>query len=198
MCINYKSSIISYLIGMISGLLLILDNPEKKAIGFFILFYTQVQLLEAIMYFYRNNTPIIYSKLLLINLGLQGLIFFLSVNSVYKVNDIYFYLSLFISFYLILETFNDKFKNITIDSKLNWNFLNQNQNINILLVVMYLTIFYWFFTKKKSKINTNYLIDKFGILLFITLIISYLQFDKNCPSIWCMSSAFIAPILLVL
>ena len=50
MCIDYKTSVISYLIGMISGLILFLDNPEKKAIGIFILFYTQVQLLEAIIF----------------------------------------------------------------------------------------------------------------------------------------------------
>ena len=159
---------------MISGLILFLDNPEKKAIGIFILFYTQVQLLEAIMYNYGNNTPIIYNKLLLINLGLQGLIFFVCINSVYKVADIYFYLCLFISIIVFLETLNNKFKNITIDSKLNWNFFNQQ--ITILLS-------FWIFTKKESRINSNYIIDKLGILLLFTLIISYSQYNKNCPSI---------------
>ena len=32
MCFNYKASIISLTIGMISGLLLIMNKPEKKAL----------------------------------------------------------------------------------------------------------------------------------------------------------------------
>ena len=191
MCFNYKASVISFMIGMISGLLLIMNELEKKVIGYFILFYTLVQLLEAIMYYYGNNTPIIYSKLLLINLGLQGLIFFLLVNYIYKIPDIYFYLSLFISFYIIIETFQSNFKKVTIDPKINWNFMNLN--VSIFLAIMYFLMFYWLFNNQE-----NIKINNFGKLLFTTFLISYLIPNKNenHPSIWCISSAIVAPISL--
>lgn len=200
MCFNYEASIISFIIGIFSGLLLIRKKPEQRAIGFFILFYTLVQLLEAIMYYYGNNTPDIYSKLLLINLGLQGLVFFLSLNYIYKIPNIYLYLSLFISIYLIFETMQNDFKKITLEPTINWNFMNLN--VSILLIIMYFLMFYWLYNDKKNRINNidNNLINNFGKLLFITCLISYLlpKKDANHPSIWCISSAFIAPIALFL
>ena len=73
MCINLKTSIGAFLIGTISSLILInSNNKENKFIGNFILFYTFIQLFEALIY---NNNLTIYSRLLLINLGLQGLVF---------------------------------------------------------------------------------------------------------------------------
>lgn len=202
MCFNYKASLISLTIGMISGLLLITTNkPEKRAIGIFILFYTLVQLLEAIMYHYGNNTPEIYSKLLLINLGLQGLVFFLSLNYIYKIPSIYLYLSLFISFYIILETMQNDFKKININPTINWNFMNLN--VSLFLTIMYFLIFYWLYYNNKESRKINYnsqLIENFGHLLLATCLISYIlpKTNANRASIWCISSALIAPITLFL
>ena len=78
MCVNLKTSISAFLIGTISSLILInSNNKENKFIGNFILFYTFIQLFEALIY---NNNLTIYSRLLLINLGLQGLVFMLLLN----------------------------------------------------------------------------------------------------------------------
>lgn len=200
MCFNYKASLLSLTIGMISGLLLIMNKPEKRAIGIFILFYTLVQLLEAIMYNYGNNTPEIYSKLLLINLGLQGLVFFLSLNYIYKIPRIYLYLSLFISLYIVLETMQNDFKKININPTINWNFMNLN--VSIFLIIMYFLMFYWlYYNKELRQVNTNsQLVENFGKLLFATCMISYMlpKTNANHSSIWCISSALIAPITLFL
>ena len=63
MCINLKTSISAFFIGVISSLSLIKsNNKENISIGKFILFYTFVQLFEGLIY-YNNLT--IYSRLLL-------------------------------------------------------------------------------------------------------------------------------------
>jgi hypothetical protein len=77
-----KTSIGAYIIGTISGLILNKsENKENKIIGKFIIFYTMVQLFEALIY---NDNKEIYSKLLLINLGLQGFVFTLLLNDLYN------------------------------------------------------------------------------------------------------------------
>lgn len=200
MCFNYKASIISLSIGVISGLLLIRDKPEKRAIGLFIIFYSLVQLLEAIMYYYGNDTPEIYSKLLLINLGAQGLIFFILLNYIYKIPNIYFYLALFISFYTILETMQSDFKKITLTPTIQWNFMNLN--VGVLLTIMYVIQFHWVYHDKEPRLINidNNLIINFFKLLLATYVISWTlpKNTANRPSIWCISSAIIAPITLFL
>jgi hypothetical protein len=152
------------------------------------------------MYHYGNNTPEIYSKFLLINLGLQGLVFFLSLNYIYKIPSIYLYLSLFISLYIILETMQNDFKKININPTINWNFMNLN--VSLFLIIMYFLIFYWlYYNKEPRKVDTDsQLVNNFGKLLFATFMISYIlpKTNANHPSIWCISSALIAPITLFL
>ena len=161
MCVNLKTSIIAYLIGTISSLLLIQNNnKEKKNIGYYILFFTCVQLFEALIY-YNNKT--IYSRLLLINLGFQGLV-------------------------------------TTTNEGMKWVFFLDN-NISSVIGFMYVLMFALTFHYNNQF---NY-INKFSILVFLTFIISY-NIDKinpficniNKASIWCLSSAIISPIILLL
>ncbi len=80
-----------------------------------------------------------------------------------------------------------------------WNFINKK--ISILLSIMYALIFIsvYHYNNKLNHIN------KLFLLLFITYVISFginiinpnLTCNINKPSIWCLSSAIVAPIMLL-
>jgi hypothetical protein len=194
MCINIKTSIGAFLLGTISGLILNnSDNKEKKILGKFIIFYTMVQLFEGLIY--HNNTEI-YSKLLLINLGFQGLVFILLLNDYIPINKIYIYITGLIAAFICYKTIHPEFMSATTSEGMKWHFNDSTTSFALLL--MYVTMFISVFdnNKKLDKIN------KMGILLFITFIISYtikeseLLCNINRPSMWCLSSAIVAPISL--
>jgi len=197
MCVNLQTSIIAYLIGTISSLILIKNNnKEKNIIGYFILFYTCVQLFEALIY-YNNKT--IYSRLLLINLGLQGLILVLLLNNYIKINKNYIYIFTIISLYITYRALQSNFQKATTNGAMKWVFLNNHNSyvLGFMYILVFIVIYYY-------KNQFNY-INKFFILLLLTFIISY-NIDKInpllCknykPSMWCLSSALISPILLFL
>lgn len=191
MCINLQTSILAFLVGEISGLFLIKNN--QKHIGIFIMFYTIIQLIEAIMYYYKDNYKL-YSKLLSIFLSLQGIVLMLASKQ--NVNSFWFIIFSIIAFTNIIYTTSKHFKasdTNTCDDCLNWDFLNMNNITSKLLFVMYILIYIWFFTRG-TKINIY-----FGILLLLTYIFSYyLENVKNSPSMWCMTSAFAGPIAVLL
>jgi hypothetical protein len=190
MCINLKTSISAFIIGELSGLYLILNN--QKNIGIFVMFYTIIQLIEAFMYYYKNNYKL-YSRLLSIFLSLQGLVIILSSNNI---ESIWFLIFGIISLINIIYTLSDHFKTSEINTCndcLNWDFLNMNKLISILLAIMYFLIYVWVFTRNIKFYNL------FGILLLLTYIFSYyLKNIKNSPSMWCMTSAFAGPIAVIL
>ena len=76
MCINLKTSILAFGIGTGSGYLLTTKSIEKKMMGIFIMFYSLIQLFEAGIYWSNGTNPLLYSQLIMINLGFQGLLFF--------------------------------------------------------------------------------------------------------------------------
>lgn len=194
MCINYKTSIISFLIGSISGLLLY-NNGNN--IGLFVIFFSFIQLFEAFLYKYNNK---IFSQLLLLNLGLQGLFFFTLMSTKYNVNKFYIILSIVISLitiYYILNFDNliilDKTNNFCVDKKngcLIWNFIN-NDIIVYSLGLMYYIIMIWLLLSKEKQLNNV------GLILLFTYIYSYYNRKiSNSPSFWCMTSAIASPLFL--
>jgi hypothetical protein len=191
MCINLQTSIVAFLVGEISGFFLIKNN--QKHIGIFIMFYTIIQLIEAFMYYYKNNYKL-YSKLLSIFLSLQGLV--LMLVSEQKYDSIWFIIFTIIAFTNIIYTTSKNFKapnTNTCNDCLNWDFIGMNNITSKLLFIMYIGIFLWFFTRD-TKINIY-----FGFLLFLTYIFSYyLKNIKNSPSMWCMTSAFVGPIVVMI
>jgi hypothetical protein len=88
------------------------------------------------------------------------------------------------------------FKQASTSNGMEWKF---NNNItSLLLIIMNITMFISVYdnNNKLDKIN------KLAMLLFITLILSYIMNNSNVtcninrPSIWCLSSAIVAPIML--
>ena len=55
MCVNLQTSIVAFIIGEICGFILATENNEKRAIGIFVMFYSFVQLFEALIYYYGND-----------------------------------------------------------------------------------------------------------------------------------------------
>lgn len=196
MCINLKTSISAFLIGTLSSLALIKsNNKENISIGKFILFYTFIQLFEALIY-YNNLT--IYSRLLLLNLGLQGLVFMIQLNNYTPIDNNYIYICAIISLFITYKALKSDFKKATTERCMKWNFFDRS--IIYILYIMYGMIFISMY-HYSDKLNN---INKLGVLLGLTCIISiYISKMKsllcsiNKPSIWCLSSALIAPIMLL-
>lgn len=141
MCINLYTSSIAFLIGTVSSLFLIKNkNKEKRLIGYGILFYTLVQLLEALIY---NDNNKIYSRLLLINLGLQGLVFILLLNNYIPINKCYIYISAIIAIYIIYKSIQPTFLNATTNTGMNWHFINNG--IGNLLAISYIIVYIYQF-----------------------------------------------------
>ena len=194
MCINIKTSIGAFVLGTISGLILNnSDNKEKKILGKFIIFYTMVQLFEGLIY---NNNTEIYSKLLLINLGFQGLVFILLLNDYIPINKIYIYITGLVAAFICYKTIHPEFMSASTTEGMKWHF--NDSATSFALLIMYVTMFTSILDNNK-KLD---IINKMGILLVITFIISYtikeseLLCNINRPSMWCISSARAAPISL--
>lgn len=196
MCINLETSIIALSIGMIASLKLINDkDKETVLIGKFIMFYTMVQLFEAIIYY--NNSSQIPSMLLLLNLGFQGLFFILLLNDIIPLKKIYIYITVLVSIIITYKALHPEFKKATTDGGMKWNF--NDTIVSSALFIMYITMFLAVIENNKDLDKIN----KMGILLFGTLLVSYvapniIMCDANRPSIWCLSSAIIAPLIIFL
>ena len=200
MCINLETSLFSFLIGESAGLTLAMSNSlEKRLIGLFIMFYSFIQIFEANIYFKSNQE--LNSRLLLINLGFQGLVFFLLMSYIYEINSIYIVISIFVSIIILIKGLSENFKEITINNCLQWDFLSEKE-IHYSLGLMYLIMFIFIFSNKELKndnLNNDNLVFKSGIILLITYLFSFYIIDyKNRQSIWCMSSAILAPVILLL
>jgi len=218
MCINYQTSSIAFLIGEISGLILTLESDDRKMVGLFVMFYSLIQFFEANIHYYGQDASSIYSRLLLMNLGFQGLVFFILMGKIIEVNNYYFLICGIISLFIVYRALSTDFKKADVANCLKWNFMEHDTVIA--LTIMYVIIFYWYSTSKVTKSNynsksnynfkSNYnsksnsnadinFINNTGIFFATTFALSYLIFNKNSsPGIWCLLSAIIAPMFLIL
>lgn len=200
MCINYQTSLVAFLIGELSGILLVFCNDshsfESVLIGLFVMFYSLIQFFEMLIHKKKNsNSDSLYKKLLLINLGFQGLVFFILMRFSYSINPIYIIICIIISLYILYWSLtNDVEIEFNTTKCLEWKFMSED-NISNILGLMYLIMFFWIFTEVP-----NGFIKSSGYILLTTCIMSYFLTNTmiNSPSIWCMSSAIIAPVLLLL
>jgi hypothetical protein len=172
---------------------------EKIFIGLFVMFYSLIQFFELMMYLDKSNSiDQIYKKLLILNLGFQGLFFFIMMSLIYKVNSIYLVICGLVSFITILNVFIEDENVLDInfsESKcLKWNFISLAPGVNTSFGLMYFSIFLWIFIGP----NSNYM-KYVGFVLLGTLVFSYfiLSNKVNSPSFWCLSSAIAAPLFLL-
>ena len=79
MCINLQTSIVSFMIGTLSGLYLVLADdmsPEKQVLGYFVICISLIQIIEAGWYYFDEKYYNILIRLLSICLGLQGFVIY--------------------------------------------------------------------------------------------------------------------------
>lgn len=121
------------------------------------------------------------------------------MSNLYEINNFYIIICSIISIYIIFEACKTDFNKANINSCLTWNFMNNNTT-NV-LSIMYFLMFIWYYNNKitlSNDISTKY-INNTGILFFITFIVSYFLINmKNSPSFWCMISAIVAPIFIIM
>ena len=196
MCVNFETSITAFIIGTISGILLYLQGvPEKKVIGLFIVFFSMVQLFEALIY-KGYDTNGILSKLLYLNLGFQGFFIFL-LFWLYSFKNVMAYLVLtgIIALYFMVNVFYQPFNKAQLNTCLTWNFIREYYSEK-LLQIMYALLFLYLFYKQTNKPIRNA-----GFVLLLTCIISVtftLINLQNRPSIWCLTSALAGPLFLLI
>jgi len=192
MCVNFETSIASLLIGTTSGCILL---RRRQMIGFFIIFYTLIQLWEALIYHNPKNS-VLFSRLLLISLSFQGLVVAACLPSV----PLWIWLTfILIAGYITVHTLsNKKFRGAQITGimcsscNMKWPFIDTK--IRNLLVLMYALIFYILFRTPPRSVP-----HKCGWLFLITLIVSTLFAYSTSminPSVWCLASSIAAPIIL--
>jgi len=202
MCINYQTSLAAFIFGEITGLILIFDQDksntdwEKIIVGLFVMFYSLIQFFELGLYLSKSNTSNqIYKKLLALNLGFQGLFFFIIASFIFKINSVYLVICGLISFLIMISVFENNIDISLTESKcLKWNFLDSKSNIGISLGLMYFILFLWIFAES----NSNYL-KYVGFILLGTFLFSYFVIAgrENSPGLWCLSSAIAAPLFLL-
>lgn len=201
MCINAETSLGALLLGIFTGTILIIDQEsnkldyEKILIGIFVIFFSLIQLFEYKIYLNKHEQNIIYKNLLLLNLGFQGLVFFILMSFIYKINGIYLLICGLTSFIIIIEIIINQVEITLNETKcVNWDFMSNNNHISKLLFIMYFVMFFWIFVEP----NSNYL-KYIGYIFLSTLIFSYFiqDYKINKPSIWCLTSAIAAPFFLL-
>ena len=204
MCINFSTSLTSLFIGELAGLILTFESKEKRAIGLFVMFYSLVQFFEANIHYYGNTASSIYSRLLLINLGFQGLVFFVLMSDIFEIPSYFMIISVIIALSIMYMALSPDFEKATVNNCIKWNFLNNNNNTIFALGIMYLLIFYWYLSDKtvfpdaKTNLDIGF-INNTGIIFASTFIISQtIATATNSPGIWCLLSAIVAPIFILL
>jgi hypothetical protein len=193
MCIDAKTSLTSFIIGITTGLLLAVnEEKEKQMVGLFVLYYSFVQFFEYNIY--NNNNVGLNSKLILLNIASQGLILFILIKNICNISNNYIYIGTFVILCTIFLMLYNKVNAASVDTCIQWNFLNKS--FGIFLCLMYLSMFYLLFFDEKIQ-DTKFL-NKIGYFYLITFIISEIasKFSDRFPSFWCLSSAVLAPAFL--
>lgn len=209
MCYSFSTSLISYIIGMISGITAL--YIEEYVIGMLILIYCQIQLAEALIWRgidtdnkELNKAGTIYAKYTLpahlLAVGLGFLISYKKNTIIPLLIGLLFYIGIII-FYTYPTSIKENMKdNLSYpynracisrqcqnyDNRLEWPF---KDNWYILQIIILFLVFAYYFSSKKTAILCLF----FGL----TYVISRITYEWSYSSIWCFLSAILSPILVL-
>jgi hypothetical protein len=184
MCFNFHASLAAFLIGETTGLLLAQSYDRTyRNIGLFVMFFTLVQLLEALVY--KGGPLRLLSLLLQTNLGAQGLVFFALVQPW----SLSFWICLGISLFVTLDAFRGKHF-ITMNGQLRWN---MTPPVEWALRLMFLLIFVFSLRTPAYKLASQVILG----MLVVSYVFGFF-YKRNNPSLWCLASAIGSPVLLFL
>lgn len=212
MCYNFKTSLLSYSIGIISVIFAIMTR--QFAVGLLILAYCQIQLSELLIWhgIDTNNEDLnrlgtSYGKYLLathniaFSVGIILSIIFISKKNLKLTDFIPLVISILFFMYVIFFIYLPKnYPDITLPLDPNCNDKDKCQNPDNRLEWKYPTIWYLFSYVICMLIVIGYIKpinSKICITAFftLTLIFSAILKPKNVGTIWCFSSAILAPVL---
>lgn len=215
MCYSVKTSIISYTIAMIAAIFALCTR--QITIGLLILFYCQIQLGELMIWHGidtnnndLNKTGTSYLKYFLashniaIGLGILLSIIYISKQKIKTTDYIPLMFGIIFFIYVIVfEYLPSKSPDITLpkdptcldqtdrcqnnNNRLEWKFPNQWYLIGFVFSL----IFFYAYLK---PVNTKILLSA---SLIMTFLLSCLLTPKSVGTIWCFSSAIIAPIFVL-
>ena len=196
MCFSIKSSLIAFLISIISSILLIYYGNykyknENKIVGFFLILVAFMQLFDFLFWIdLKNKKGLNYIGTIFAPLfnHLQPTFLYLMILLVYKKYDFFgiflnilYFLYVFYEYLIFINlNINDKLT-IVKDNHLYWKWKINFNYIYYFLIILYNIIFY---------IQFNYAII-FIFLGAITLLISFKFFKNNIGEIWCYLAAFV-------
>lgn len=209
MCFSFKTSIISYSIGIISSIFAF--STKQYVLGTLILFFCQIQLSEAIIWKGIDNNDIelnkrgtLFGKYALpshnIGIGIGILLSVILVSkSIPKFKD-YIPLILGIMFYIfvIIVKYKGKYRDTTFPREMCPDKSCQNNNNRLRWPFPY-SWYIWSFIL--SLILMAIYVKPLGSKIFISgmfilsLIITYLLFPKSVGTMWCFTCAIISIIL---
>lgn len=211
MCYSFKTSIVSYSLGMASAIYALFAN--QIILGMLILFYCQMQLSEALIWkgIDTDNTKLNrigtkYGKYLLathnIGIGLGILLYMYKKNKTLVFKD-FIPLIIGIIFFLIISLFvyskKDDKETYPVDkncmkrecqnnnNRLKWRYPQTWYMLGFLISLIF---FYIYIPSVKSKI---WLMSCF----IMTFLLSIFIVPQSPGSIWCFSSAILAPIIVL-
>jgi len=212
MCYSFNTSIMSYTLGMISGIVALFTN--QIVLGILILCYTQMQLSEALIWkgidtnnINLNKKGTKYGKYLLathnIAIGLGIIIAILIQKQKLKWTD-YLPLIVGVLFFIFVVTFyyyKKDYLDITYpinncsdkscqnaENRLKWPYPH---GWYIFSYIISLIILLFYINPNKSKI---FLASVFTI----TLLVSMFVYPKSTGSVWCFSTSWLAPIIVLI
>lgn len=200
MCFSKKSSLLTFIIGVIGSLLLIFYGNKKYVkenliAGLFFIFVSFMQFFDYLMWSDIDNKDGInhYSTLLapLFN-HTQPTVLFILCESIYKKYNIINFLLNFIYFiYVIVKYIQFISKNNLVTSKkyghLYWKWKN-DFNYFFYFFILTINIFVY--------IRSFYAIIFFLLGLF-TLLSALKYFYNNTPELWCYFASFVSFIMLI-
>ena len=190
MCISFEASVVAFIVGQIFGVLTYkLGTSWSKTIGGFICFYSLVQLLEAIIY---KSNNVFWSKILVANLVLQGVVFY-GLVKYFNLDfsprvDLGLIICVIIAVICLLSINKINTKSKVCQNGITWTFKNNNI-FKVWLPLMYLIIII------PGLLSSEKEIRQVVIIYILTYIISKVKFGDKSPSAWCWSSAIVAPII---
>ena len=211
MCYSFKTSILSYSLGMISAIYAL--YTRQYILGMLILFYCQIQLSEAFIWrgIDTDNTKLnqfgtTFGKYALathnIGIGIGVLLYMYNKHKKLKKEDfIPLVVALLFFMYISLFVYSNKDPNTTYPynqkcikrecqnslNRLKWEF---PQSWYLVGFIISLIIFYLYIPNLSSKI---FLTSVFTI----TLIFSLINFPVTNGSLWCFSAAILAPFIVI-
>lgn len=212
MCYSFRTSIISYSLGMGSALFAFVT--KQYILGSLILVFCQMQLSEALIWkgidnnnLNLNKTGTLYGQYLLpthnIAIGIGFLLSLIIVqNKKIQIKD-YIPLLIGLIFYIYIVAFPYRKENYPettfprnkckdkscqiMENRLKWNYPHYWYLIGFIISLLFMIIYV-------KPVSSKIFI---GSIFIVSLLICYLVYPKTVGSVWCFVSAILAPILVL-